>query len=337
MKRTRSRIKLALAASTVALTSVLASVPAPATGSDAARVPQPGPAADYRFGNTLQSSSGTAPGLKGIGPRLNTFGTEVVNGKPRSVYQFPRSNGVQLNSVSTVIPRDEYTIVLLMRFDQVSSYRRIINFDKSVEDTGLYVYFGELHLYDSAEGNDSVIAADEWVQVVLTRTAGGRVKGYVDGALQFTVNDSTDEYAAISEADVLRFFRDDSNREEAAGSVARIRLYDRPMSEARVAALRELPPAPNVTADPFSAAPGAAITVEVANFGPFETVGIWLRDATHGWRKVGKGSVDRSGGGSIEVNVRNDTTVGPGRILAKGATSGLRRARPFTFDAPEDL
>ena len=79
------------------------------------------------------------------------------------------------------------------------------------------------------------IDADEWVNVVLTRSRAGRLRGYVDGTQVF---DFTDPSAGkITDLNTLRFFRDNDNREESGGGVSRIRLYDNGMTPAQVAAL----------------------------------------------------------------------------------------------------
>lgn len=60
--------------------------------------------------------------------------------------------------------------------------------------------------------------------------------GYqLSGRSPFSVADP-DGSAVISTANVLRFVRDDANREELAGTVARIRIWDRPLTATQVLA-----------------------------------------------------------------------------------------------------
>jgi hypothetical protein len=152
------------------------------------------------------------------------------------VLRFPEGNGLSLARTGRVIRRGNYTIAIRMRFNRVDSYRRVVNF-KGNQDTGLYVYDGDLALYDLDEPDNDVIVANRWVNITLTRNAATkRVRGYVNGVQQFNRADP-DGLAVISGANVLRFFRDDSNREESAGAVARIRLWSGALTSGQVARL----------------------------------------------------------------------------------------------------
>jgi len=222
-----------VAALLVALAVVGAAVPSPAsTGAEAAPALQ----ADYRFQNTLASSVPGAPPLLdivGAGNGNNTF----IPAGPRKVLRVPEGNGLRLNNATSVIPRGNYTIAIRMRLDEIDSYARVVNFKGDGPDTGLYVFHGDLDLYSLASVDNDAIAANTFVSVVLTRNGPNeRIRGYVNGAPQFNLADPGG-YGVMSVANVLRFFRDNSNREESAGSVARIRLWDGPLSAAQVAAL----------------------------------------------------------------------------------------------------
>ncbi len=80
--------------------------------------------------------------------------------------------------------------------------------------------------------------AGEWVTIVVTSDRQGRRAWYVDGILQFQVADSTERYAVVDEENQVWFFRDNANREENAGAVDRIRLWDVPLTAAQVAPSR---------------------------------------------------------------------------------------------------
>ena len=79
------------------------------------------------------------------------------------------------------------------------------------------------------------LEVDEWVNVVLTRSRAGRLRGYVDGQQVFDFTDTT--AGKMNSLNTLRFFRDNDNREETSGAVSRIRLYNDAMTPAQVAAL----------------------------------------------------------------------------------------------------
>ena len=240
MRRTRIAAVVTLAAAVVAV--ALAGSPAGARetarrGSSPTAEAGPTLKADYKFKGNRNSSVPGVPSLANVGPGANTFATENVDGVNRTVLQFPQGNGVQLRNATSVIPADRYTIAIKMRFDDTSGYRRIINFvlPPATADRGLYDLAGDLTLSPVGFGSGSPIDPDEWVNVVLTRSAAGRIQGYVDGVPEFDVTQPG--HAKIGSADILRFFRDNADRQESSGAVARIRLWDRTMTPAQVAAL----------------------------------------------------------------------------------------------------
>ena len=209
-------------------------------------------AADYGFENSLASSLGAVPDLTEIGEGSIGFAEESVLGQMRSVLTFDRGSGLSLAPIAGVIDSKEYTIELLFRFDRLTGWRKILDFNKAAEDCGLYSLDGRLNFFPTALGVGAPIDADSYVHVVLTRDAAKRVVGYVNGVRQFSFDD-TGELAVIDVNDTLLFFRDDSltSGEYSSGAVARIRLYDGPISGDEVAALAaESSSAPPTVAKP---------------------------------------------------------------------------------------
>jgi hypothetical protein len=193
--------------------------------------------ADYQFQNTLASSEGTVPVLANLGP--NTFTTANVDGQSRTVLRFAQNDGLALSQLSSVVPTNVYSIVILFSFDVVSNWRRLLEFKNGASDYGLYVFESSLDFYPAMTGPADTIPAGAVVQVALTRDSAGNVAGYVDGIQQFSFVDST-EYATIDANNVLRFFRDNGT-EGSPGFVARIRLYDVALSPSQIASLDRLP------------------------------------------------------------------------------------------------
>ncbi len=214
------------------------------------------PKADYRFQDTRSTSVGSAPALTDIGPGTNTFTTATVDDAPRKVLSFPEGNGVKLSPTTDVVPGvgGTYTMVVLFELDSVSGFRRIIDFKNGGSDNGLYVQDSNLSFYRHpqaiVQGAGAPIAANTYVQVALTRDSGGTVVGYVDGVQQFSFFDGLSDgngFQAIIDANqTLRFFRDNESDgatdEHSAGSVARIRLYDRALTATEVGVLDRLEP-----------------------------------------------------------------------------------------------
>ena len=210
--------------------------------------------ADYQFNNTLESVVDNVPALQNLGS-ANMFMTDMVNGRAQTVLHFPMGGGVELMPTTGVIPSGIYTIVVQFRFDEVSGYRRIIDFKNASSDNGLYAYDGMLYFYDSAEGSAMVIDAAMYVDVALTRDQNGMVAGYVNGMPQFSFADSAND-GVIDKNQTLRFFADDmqTSDEDSAGAVARLRLFDTALSAAEIAALYRPTTSPAPALSPWALA-----------------------------------------------------------------------------------
>ncbi len=203
-------------------------------GFDASR-----PSADYRFQNTLASSVGTPPALQNIGAG-NSFVTNTVDGVPRVVYQWPLNNGLLLSPATGVVPSNVWTMVLLFRFDTVSGYRRILDTKNPASEQGLYEVGGLMNFYPTAYGPGPVMAASNYVQVVLTRNDTNLVRCYVDGVSQFSFMDSSLYSTITGPTPWLRFFIDNGS-ENSAGAVARIRLFSAELPPEQIPLLDRLP------------------------------------------------------------------------------------------------
>ena len=198
--------------------------------------------ADYQLQSTYASSVGTPPNLSNItegGNATNAFATRTVDGTTRTILGFPQGNGVMLSGATGVVSSTSYSIVLLCRLTDISSYRRLIDVtDGTSGDIGFYNYSGNFQHFTGGSGTSTPITENAWVQVVCTRDAAGNVAGYVNGAQQFAFVD-TNGSALIDNA--VRFFDNQFGGYESAGEIARIRFYDGALTAAEVAALDRLP------------------------------------------------------------------------------------------------
>ncbi len=196
--------------------------------------------ADYQFQSTLSSAVAGAPNLNNVGS--NTFGSKNVDGNPRTVLNFSPNNGLTLSPTVGVTPNDAYTIAVLFSFENATSWRKILDFKNGTVDRGLFVLDGRLVFYnESSSSIGASITPGTFVQVVLTRDADRRVVGYVNGVMQFQFTDVRDA-ATISDQNTLRFFNNiPVAGDTAAGSVARVRIYDNALSADEVAFLDRLP------------------------------------------------------------------------------------------------
>lgn len=203
--------------------------------------------ADYRFHSSLASSVGGAPPAENLGAG-NAFATENVSGQPRSVLTFPAGGGLSIPTAD-VVPTENYTIAVVFRLADLGDpgdYRRIADFKGGTSDAGVYF---ESHLLTfftptSFHQGDLSVGTNQYVQVVLRRTAEGssvQFAGYVNGNFEWNVTDQGAETLLSG----LRLFKDDSptpGAEDAAGAVARVRLWDGPLNDPEIVALDLVPP-----------------------------------------------------------------------------------------------
>ncbi len=194
--------------------------------------------ADYQFQGNLNSSVAGAPAMTNLtgSGGANSFATDTIDGYTRQTLRFPFNSGLAVNTAGSLIPNNTYTIVILFRFDQISGFRRVVSFDNRTTDDGAYIQDGRLEFESTA---NSPFVASTYIQVALVRDATGVIRGYRDGVQRIPVNMNDGGTFQISPTNILSFFQDDiaAPNEASAGNVARIRLYDAPMTTAQVQAL----------------------------------------------------------------------------------------------------
>jgi Ca2+-binding RTX toxin-like protein len=190
--------------------------------------------ADYRFDGDYASSVAGADDAFPSG--ANVFASETVAGCSRGVATFPVDNGVAIHGLDLIgmgSSTSPYTIIVQTRLETVPSddYVRVINWDPSFTvDNGLYLFEGKLDFYDNNvsprdHAGTTVVAANQYAELAVTRDAAEVVRGYVNGVHQFTYTDAFDIAVSDHPAGNIYFFKDDTD-EESAGGVARIRVYD---------------------------------------------------------------------------------------------------------------
>ncbi len=198
--------------------------------------------AHYPLQGDRISVTGNAAPLADIGIG-NHFAVETVDGVARQVMTFPRGGGLSLNTTDLVRPSD-YSVAMLFRLDDTSSYRRLLDFTKGTSDTGLYNLDRRAVLYPSAVEGQVAVFNETYAHLVLTSAAapGGLndTSVYVNGALAVAARTSAGFGLGSGE---LRFFKDDTSvsGEESAGAVACISAYDGTLTPSQVAQLAGQP------------------------------------------------------------------------------------------------
>jgi hypothetical protein len=183
----------------------------------------------YHFENSLDESFGNGPTLKPLGDP-GSFVLDTLNeisGKTKIVYRFAKNNGVQFNNASQFIKKT-YTIEIYFVFDELSSWKRVVDWKNRKTDHGAYVYNGELNFYPYVYSGTAPVVAGEYTYYVITRdSTTNEVVLYTDAKQEITFTDNTDD-AVTDTANVLNFFFDDLQvtGEASSGAVALINLYN---------------------------------------------------------------------------------------------------------------
>ena len=197
--------------------------------------------ADYQFQDTLASSVAAAPDLFDGGPG-KAFDTEHVGSCPAArVLTFPADNGFSLNATG-LVQNSRYSVVMLVRLNDVSGYRKLLDWVGGSQDRGLYVHNGVLDYFDSA-GDDhdefTMIAPGEWVEIAFIADQVGpglfRQTTAINGVIR-----ALSTFGAPNDATFgteLRFLWDDeaTGDEETGGAVSRIRVYDGALTDTELA------------------------------------------------------------------------------------------------------
>jgi len=205
--------------------------------------------ANYEFQNTLSSTILTAPDL--VPFVLGTYAPAVIGGTPTTVYNFGQNEGLSLDTTGLI--SDNYTIAALFSFNNISNYRKILDFKNLTKDRGLYTFEGQLNFFDAAIGGPAV-GPGTFLEAVLTRDSSTKlVSAYFDGNLVFSFTDSSSD-GVISVDNLLNIFQDDADvgGESSSGSVAGIRIFDNVLTDAEVADLDLITP----SVPPTSQVPG---------------------------------------------------------------------------------
>jgi hypothetical protein len=170
------------------------------------------------------------PSLVSLGGTLSSVG-----------YTFAANQGLQLATPLT--DPGHYTIELNFAFDNISGYRKILDFKSLGPDSGFYFYYGNLNFYPAITSGQVDTTAGQPVEVVLSRdSATQQFTGYVNGTQVITFSDTTGLAVLSSPATGLYFFIDDAatgQRESSGGVVTKIRIFDTVLQPAEVLSLAQ--------------------------------------------------------------------------------------------------
>jgi hypothetical protein len=191
---------------------------------------------DYTFQNTLADSLG--------GPSLTSLGGTLGAG----TYTFGAEQGLSLSGALTASQAANYSVYMDFDFDDLTGYRKILDFKNLASDNGLYDLSTDLNYYNFSFGPSGAFTAGIFAQVVLTRdSVSGLLTGYVNGVEQIQFTDTTSDAVFNAANNIINFFEDDAvtgGRESSSGAVSEIRIYDGALTASEVTALSTTVPEP---------------------------------------------------------------------------------------------
>ncbi len=168
------------------------------------------------------------------GPDLTGVGGSFVAGG----YQFGPNQGL---GVAGAMPAGVYTVDLVFSFDNLDSWKKIIDYKDLTTDEGFYTFNPNLQFVvvagvTFATGSDT-LAVNTTFQATITRDGGGVTTGYVDRVQQWQFDDTAGVATLLGPGAVVHFFVDDAatgGGEAAGGVVRRIRIWDRALTAAEL-------------------------------------------------------------------------------------------------------
>jgi hypothetical protein len=217
---------------------------------------------DFQGVDPLASTVAGAPDLSFIdsaGTTTGSYSTDTVNGQTQQVADIGEGMGLQAETDSILPDNGSYSISLLAEYNTTLAPNtpnlvfagKVIDFKNLTQDSGVYNGQSVFEFYDgtteAALGTSpaGTLTTGTFIPFVLTRTDGGVVTGYVDGAeaFSFTDTDGSATIGTVGQNQFLDFLIDDNDNpqdfisEGQSGEVANIQLYNGALTAAQVAAL----------------------------------------------------------------------------------------------------
>jgi len=184
----------------------------------------------YEFQNTLNEKYGNGPALTVLGnPGTYVLDTlDEISGNTKTVYRFENNSGFQFdNEAAGNFIGNSYTIELYFVFDELVSWKRVVDWKNRKTDNGAYVYYGELNFYPYEYSDEAPVLPGEYTYYVITRDGTtGQLIVYTDADLEIDFIDSNSD-ALLDVDQVLNFFHDDLvvPDESSSGAVALLNMY----------------------------------------------------------------------------------------------------------------
>ncbi len=197
---------------------------------------------EYRFEGNFDPENGKGTVLKPIGKGRFEVQDIAPCGK-KGVYHFGENCGFTFENKGFI--GAEHTIELYFKFDNLKSWKRIVDYKNRTSDTGPYAFDNQIEFYKIAISKNFPFRENRYAHVVLVREANENYSLYVDGVLRAMFKD-INELGIPSNEDVLHFFRDDLQvpNECSSGTVAFLRIYNYAVNSQQIAENAKKMPCP---------------------------------------------------------------------------------------------
>jgi hypothetical protein len=185
----------------------------------------------YEFLNTLAEKNNSGPELTVLGdPGIYVLDTlNEINNATKTVYRFEANSGFQFNNAAAGnFIGESYTIEIYYVFDNLNSWRRVVDWKNRKTDYGAYVYYGQLNFYPYVYSGEAPVLPGEYSYYVITRDgATNEVLIYTDARVEIDFIDNNGD-ALVDADNVINFFHDDLvvPNEASSGAVALLNMYN---------------------------------------------------------------------------------------------------------------
>jgi hypothetical protein len=159
-------------------------------------------------------------------------------------YEFIANRGLVLPGG---MPVRVYTIAITLAFDELTGWRKVVDFKQGAIDEGLYAHDRLFSFVESANPEIDIEAADKDkldssvpFTAAITRDDNAMMVGYINGRMQWSLTDSAGVGTFTAQNGRAMFAVDDDiqgGAESSGGVLREIRIWDTALTAAQVGAL----------------------------------------------------------------------------------------------------
>jgi hypothetical protein len=193
----------------------------------------------YEFVSNMSEKDGAGPTMAILGNEgvFVEDTLEEIGSEKKFVYRFEANSGFQFDNVAAGgFIGEDYTIELYFVFDELTSWKRVVDWKNRTTDYGAYVYYGELNFYPYLYSEEAPVLPGEYTYYVITRDGeSDQLIIYTDANVYIDFIDDGGD-ALVGQDGVINFFHDDLvvPNEASSGAVAMLRMYNYKLDSSEV-------------------------------------------------------------------------------------------------------